>query len=421
MDKTERRYIHPLVEYREHIELGYFVEEIEEKERAFRKNENDHRVAREYIRYLRIYLENRLLDLFDVSEPKLPPEPTLADLINGLRSRVNCGMQPFTGRIFHDIVGDPALKDGSDFLELIVNKSHHGRAYERWLQRDVEEVAEEEPVNVLATPIVMVPPKFRVPIIENLAAFACEVSPGEPIESYESIIGEDVLKNHAVYQINTHNFGFAGRIYCRAIVKLSEEAVPDNSLVIALHEDKVYARRLWIDKVKPGMVGLGSDAENPMKRPPSLFLPYNEVKLLKVVGVVFGDEKPLQRTSEEAVKVDDWGDLEDVELIFRDIRGDSAIPFALPRQMILGGKRIEPSEMEGYRGYPVAIATSGMGEGAALKRIGEKIDGAPYIRLFESIGGLGESMLVRTEDVDMLGNLPLLVSARRVLGVLYEA
>lgn len=447
-DKVQRRYIHPLAQSREHIELGYFVEEIEEKERAFRENKDEPRVAREYIRYLRIYLENRLLDLFDVSGPRLPLKPTLAALIEGLRSRVHSGIEPFTGPVYADLVNDPALKGGSTFRELM-NKSHHGRedevaytdvsgaqeecrrmrklvtdaweAYERWLRRDVEKDVEEKSINVLGTPNAMVAPPFRAPIIENLAAFTSEVSPGEPLEGYELINGQDLLQNHAVYLINTHNFGFAGRIYCRAIVKLSEESVADNSLVIALYKDKVYARRVWIDEAKRGMVTLGSDAENPMKRPPSLFLPSNEVKLLQVVGIVFGDEKALRKTSEEAVEVDEWGDLEKVELVFRDVRGESAIPFALPGQMILGGRQLEASDLEEHKGYLVAIATSGASGGAALKRIGERVDGAPHIRQFESIGGLGESMLVRIEDVgNVLGNLPLLVSARLVLGVLYE-
>jgi hypothetical protein len=389
-DKAERRCIHPLVEKREHIELGYFVEEIEEKERAFKENENEHRVAREYVRYLRIYSENCLLDLFDVSEPKLPPKPTLADLINGLRRRVNSGIEPFTGKVFCKLVGEPMLKDGSDFLELM-NKSHHGHedqimynevsgvkeectrvrklvkdareAYERWLRRDEEEDVEEERASVLGTPTAMAPPRFRARVIENLAAFTCEVSPGEPLESHESIFGEKILQNHAVYLINTHNFGFAGKIYSRAIVRLSSDSIPDNSLVIGLYKGKVYARRLWRDEEKPGLVGLGSDAENPVKRPPSLFLPAGEVKLLQVIGIIFGDSKPLQGTSEEAVKVNDWGDLEKVELMFKDVRGESAIPFALPRQMILGGRRLEPSELEEHKGCPAAIATNRMGGG----------------------------------------------------------
>jgi hypothetical protein len=70
------------------------------------------------------------------------------------------------------------------------------------------------------------------------------------------------------------------------------------------------------------------------------------------------------------------------------------------------------------KGCPVALATT---EGDAFKRIGEVVAGMPHVRQFDPVGGLGTSMLVRTEDVeDSLRKLPLLLSVRRVLGVLYE-
>ena len=76
------------------------------------------------------------------------------------------------------------------------------------------------------------------------------------------------------------------------------------------------------------------------------------------------------------------------------------------------------SQFDELEGSPVAIATS---EGSAFKRIGKAVPRAPHVRQFESIGGLGESMLVRTEDIeDSFTALPLLQSIRRVLGVLYE-
>jgi hypothetical protein len=82
---------------------------------------------------------------------------------------------------------------------------------------------------------------------------------------------------------------------------------------------------------------------------------------------------------------------------------------------------LEVSRLEEMKGCPVAIATSGITEGAVFKRIGESVPRAPHVRLFESIGGLGESMLVRIEDIGgTFGGLPVLRSVRRVVGVLYE-
>ena len=73
-----------------------------------------------------------------------------------------------------------------------------------------------------------------------------------------------------------------------------------------------------------------------------------------------------------------------------------------------------------HKGKLVAIATS---RGAALKRVGESVPGIPYLRQFESVGGLGDSLLVRTEDVegDGMEELPVMHGARLVLGVLYDS
>ena len=77
-----------------------------------------------------------------------------------------------------------------------------------------------------------------------------------------------------------------------------------------------------------------------------------------------------------------------------------------------------PSQLEEMKGCLAALATS---DRSVFKRIGDSVPGVPHVRQFESIGGLGESMLVRTEDIeDAFAKLPLFQSARHVLGVLYE-
>jgi len=70
-------------------------------------------------------------------------------------------------------------------------------------------------------------------------------------------------------------------------------------------------------------------------------------------------------------------------------------------------------------GEMVALDTSG---GCAFKRVGEVLPGAEHVRQFESIGGLGESLLVRTEAIenDPFHGLPLLRDTREILGVLYS-
>ncbi len=437
---VERRRIHPLNAPRHHIELGQFVETIEEKRREFERpeNKNQPQPAIDYINNLRIYLENQLLDFFDTAQPGLPHNPTLLDLTRGLRTRQNNTSEPFSGSVFTKLLSDPAITDNSPFLRLM-NSSHHGNEdeitfndvwqvrevcvrlrklvdaaheeYERWMRRDPREPTNELPD--LVEPIV--PPNFSVPIITDLAAFVADQPISEAMQSDE-LFSSNWFTNHAVYIINTDNLGFAGARNYRAIVDLSDEPPKDNDLVIALYQDKVFARRLLHDSIYPETITLGSEAANPLKRLHSLVLPINEVRLLKIIGILFDDQPHYPKPAGEAVLVNDVGLLRKVELVFR-IVGDSAIPLALDNQVILGGNSVVPSQLKEMEGQLVAVATS---EGTAFKRVSKIVPGVPHLRQFESIGGLGESMLIRTEELeDSFDNLPLLISTRHILGVLY--
>ena len=259
-------------------------------------------------------------------------------------------------------------------------------------------------------------PSLNVPVIEELAAFTADTSPSEALQSDECFTGRR-FANHAIYTINTHNFGFAGKRHCRAIVDLNDDTIIDNRLVIALHGDNVYARRLRMQNTRPEILGLCSEAEDPLKRSPTLILPTEEVRLLMVVGILFDDRPHHTESNEEASIVSKADIFDKVELVFK-VRGISALPLALDGQAILGGCCLTPTQVNQMEGQLVAVSTS---EGSAFKRIGQAIPKAPHVRMFESVGGLGESMLIRTEDInDAYDGVPLMTSARQVLGVLYN-
>jgi len=438
---SDHHRIHPPNAQRLCIELSPFIEEIDRRRHEFEDpaNENKHQPARDYIKQLRIYLEHRLLDFFDVPVPRLPRDPTLADLIDGVRKRRKDANEPFKSQAFEHLVSDPALVSDSEFIK-IMNLSHHHKEteitygdvkhvagdcirvrkeidaaheeYERWLCRD--------PSDSLAPPSVIPaagePISLSVPIIENLAAFTESTPPGEPSDGFEQFTFAE-LGEYAIYAVRTHNFGFACPQNCRAIVSLADDSVPDRCLVIALHGDKTYARRLIRDQSRPEVVALGSEAQDPSQRAPSLVLPTREVKLLKVIGILFDHEPIYPRSREEATLDPNCRILKKVTIAFEAI-GDSALPLALPRQLILGGDPVLPNQLTEVDGQIVALATT---EGAMLKRVGATVPGMPYLRQFESIGGMGGSLLVRTEDVeDAIEDLPLLNSLRQILGIIYR-
>ncbi|MDP8240378.1 MAG: ATP-binding protein [Candidatus Hatepunaea meridiana] len=439
-DKLNHRIIHTLNNERHCLKLGVFVEEIDKKRKAFEDNENVHQPARDYVKDLRIYLEQRMIDFCGTIDSDLPHDPTLSDLINYVRRLRRKGNEPFINLTFRNLVNAPLMLPNSPFLTLM-NKCHHGQEgdieygevfdikdnwrqatdlidaahedYDRWMRRDVGKKVSEKPP--MPSPISF--PSVSVPLIEDLAAFTAGDYYSEVGES-EKIVLLDRFTNESIYYINTHNLGFSASIGYRVIVNLSDEEVPDNSLVIALHKDSVYARRLLRSDSFAGILALGSESENPTKRPRSLLLPLEEVQLLKINGVLFDDQPVYSKSTDEAELLSGYSLLDKVELMFK-VTGDSALPLALPNQIILGGRAILPNELSTMKDVLVAIATS---NGQFFKRVGDSVPGKSYLRLFESIGGIGDSIMVHTEDVENgeYNEIPQLIHARQILGVLYD-
>jgi hypothetical protein len=91
----------------------------------------------------------------------------------------------------------------------------------------------------------------------------------------------------------------------------------------------------------------------------------------------------------------------------------------LPGQVILGGAELTSNDLDAWEGKLVA-ATLNDGT-SVLKRVGVRLGGSlAHLRQFETIGGLGSSIVIATETIDDVASTPVMASARRVLGVLYE-
>lgn len=110
-------------------------------------------------------------------------------------------------------------------------------------------------------------------------------------------------------------------------------------------------------------------------------------------------------------------DQADAEAMYQ-ARGSSGVPLILDGQTVLGGVAIMPDGIDQYRRRLVAVCTDD-GE-AFFKRVGDPLPGLPRLRLFESVSGLGDSRVIRMEDVeDKDVAVPRFVGAREVIGVLY--
>lgn len=433
--------LHPLGAARATLGLGPLVEEIERAREAFedQPNENLASPGVAYLRALRTYLEDRLRDLLDSPAVRLSDKPSLSDLLGVLRSLRSRGVEPFSERSFRPIADEQALKQDHRCIELL-NRSIHEpstitymavKAIEQDLRRVLEAVEtatqgfelwrRREILPITARPASPPPPplafpRVAVPLYTKVAAFATGGVAGQIQETGERL-DPAWFESKALYLLNTHNFGFAAPHGCRVIVNLGDEAPTDNRLVVAHYRGKWLARRLHRDEARPSVIVLGSDAENPLSRPPSKFLEAADVQLYKVVGLLFDSRPTFRRESDEAIPLDDAGLLSRTEVALQ-VDGDSALPLALPGQVILCGRAIAPADLGSSHGQIVAVAGEDF---AYFKRVGASISGSPHIRLFETIGGRGDSLLLRTEEVEGdNAKVPLITAAREILGVLYD-
>ena len=136
----------------------------------------------------------------------------------------------------------------------------------------------------------------------------------------------------------------------------------------------------------------------------------------QVTGVIFDHDLVVGKGSDEAVQVDVSAILGRVELAFRII-DESAVPLALEKQIVLGGRRIELNEVGQYEDQLVAVT---LDDGQSLfKRVGKALPGElGHLRQFESIGGLGSSQILSIGQPH--AGFGTITHVRRIFGVLYH-
>jgi hypothetical protein len=443
--QTDHRAVCPVNAVCSFVRLPLSEDGLVRKRKAFESPENTDLAvpAQEYASEVRTYVEAGLAGLFEEPAYAGPTHDLgLSDLIGSVRSKHKELSPFFVVPAVRQFCQSPVLSQGSAALRLL-NKSHHP-GKEKLTYMHVKEVAEDllqvcslvrnvqeeyrrwrkrEPLLPIVTnalSLVPVAQAFRdLPKIATLSAFAGGSSSGVTgVE--EEVFGGEWFIGKALMRLNTHNFGFAAPI--NSVVIVDCEAVPpvDRSLVVAGHGDKVYARRLLRMAQDPSVLALAAETVDPRQRPPTLLLPASEVAAHRVVGVLLDrDFPPVLGYKHEAKAVGmELLELSNVKVAF-GVKDESALPLALPGQIVLGGVALQPTEFEKNVGQLVALT---LDDGRQLfKRIGSALPAAlSHIRQFESIGGYGESFLAATEEVEgRLGDFPLIRGCRLVVGVLY--
>lgn len=417
-----------------------------ERKKRFDADPNEEEPARDFADGCRVFLEAQLGDMFDdpahSSWAKTTPNPTLADFVQRMRPLVRAGSSGMFGAdIFRRFADHSALDDNSPVVALM-NKAHHGRRGDitagevaqcadqlvdllklaegmreecyRWRRRDVPAAKQKLEVpgaiesTALATP--------RVVICPDLAAFTGQWA-GAASQDEPEILNPGVLESCTAYYLRRANFGFAAPAGSLAIVKSIPLLSADRRLVIARHGTDVYARRLVRGANSSGLIGLTAETPDPrIRNPKTIFLPESETAIHQVVGIILDHKVRVDHGPEEAVAVDANTELQQIAVAFRVV-DESAVPLALDKQVVLGGEQIELDTLGQHRDALVALS---LDDGSSIfKRVGSALPGElSYLRLFESVGGLGSSQVLSIGKAAK--GIAAIVRARKIIGVLYN-
>lgn len=438
----DHRQILPATGNHQVLILNESITQIIKRRNHFENHENDHQAAQEYLNSLRIYLESCLSYFFDYPVSDLPEKPTFANYYTAIVERVKEGVLSFSGQVFKELIQEPSLQPGSDIYRLL-NESHHHNAdritynevyelknelkkitklvelareeYERWIRREPplenknETVVELEKYNL----------SLDVPLAASLAASSGERSTESADES-EEIYSPAWLNQHTIFLNKTDNMGFAAQPNTRLLVETRNSIPEDQSWVIAKQKEKFLVRRVVTTPNHYEMVTLIGESSDPTRRCPPLHVRKDDVLLYRVVGVLFDESQDFRKTNSDAIPDENCKILAKVKKAFR-VEGTSALPLAIDGQILLGGRELLPSDFTNMEGCIVGLGTK---DGNLLKRLGKQINlpNGEHIRQFDSIGGVGESYILRTEEIedDPYYDVPLIESAVEILGVIYE-
>lgn len=440
----EHRSVHPVNPLRLRLETAQAIEELDCKRNLYEQDKDNASRAQEYANEVRIFLEARLADLFD--DPAYPAysgpskAPTLIDYLGHLRHLVNNPPNAlFRGKAVADFSQSKALSSDAECMR-VLNKSHHNRgalsagdvfavsndlnAVRKLAERMHTEFRHwrwHEPLEAAAPPTNVVPFKpvsirpLKVSIYPDLAAFTSNSTPEASQEVALGSVDETWFADKSLFLIRTDNFGFALPAGCIAIAESTSYDGKDHNLVVARQHGHLLARRLF-RPAKADELALAAEAPDPRISKPTLFFDVDSIVLHRVVGMLT-EQPPPPPSGGEATLLHSAASLSQIAAAYR-VREESAIPLALPGQVVLGGDLIARDALKMHEGTLVALS---LDDGSnVFKRIGKRVPGSnKQLWQFESVGGLGTSMIVSLAEPEERSDAPRFLSARRIVGVLY--
>ena len=418
--------------------LSPAVEAIYERQKDWQADENSAGKAQDFVSTVRLYVENRLWNLL-ATDPIVMHKPTLAELIQALRTARNNGEKPFDEVPFRSMLSHAALRDNAPFYRTI-NKAHHrlqdvtpydagqvekvfreidrllrscSACYARFMGRLTRE---DKDLIFTDFPPAPKPATFTgraIPLFGEVSArSSVNVLAVEKIGQYFNL---DELGEIALYGVRSPSLGSLALQGQVVVVSIQEEA-QDGDPVVALSGEKIYLRRLFGDKSDPSRVVLASDTTGTERVPPTLILPKARTRLLPIVGVLY---EQLRFSGKEEAESIDASPLLGRDLVAANVTDDSAYPIIRSGDVVLmeGIKSLGADvigELEDR--IVVAVTEDGSESFAYLKRLGGHF--GPGLRFLENVGLKGNALAVATSADAISSSIPPLYGLWRVHGTL---
>jgi hypothetical protein len=428
--------VNPISRSRLTASVSPAVEEIYERQQEWREDENNSGKAQQFVSTVRLYVENRLWNLLAI-DPIVIHKPTLADLIQALRTARNSGEHPFNEPPFEALLSHRALRDTAPFYQ-IINKAHHrlhevtpveaeqvatafdeadrllrscAASYARFMGRLTREERDLFLPDLPPHPQPFVPSQTPLPLLGDVAAR----SSADLLAI--SQVGETVnlqdLGAIALYGVRSSGLGALALQGQIVMVSLEKEA-QDGDAVVAIHEDRIYLRRLHCDQRDPSRIALACDRTGTDRLPPTVLLAKARTRLMPIIGVLY-EQETFWRQSEEACRVDSCKVL-DCKLVAARVADDSAYPLIRSGDIVLlEAMSMDLGEVAHLEDRIVVAIVVGSGDGFAyLKRLGAET--SPGIRILENVGIKGRALAVCANPEHTFAGVPVLQALWRVHG-----
>jgi hypothetical protein len=271
------------------------VEEIFERLQEWQDDENNAAKAQQFVSTVRLYVENRLWDLL-ATDPMIMHKPTLADLIQSVRSAHNNGEPPFEEPPFQALLSRGALRDNAPFYK-IINKAHHrlhevtpheagevaepfkeidrllrscSASYARFMGRLTREDRDLFLADLPPAPAQTALNRGPVRLLGDVSArSSADVEADMDAGQVFDLDGLGAVALFGVRSPGLGAFALQGQVVVASLVSDARDGNP----VVSLSGDKIYLRRLLGDRRDPSRVVLACDQTGTERVPPTLMLP----------------------------------------------------------------------------------------------------------------------------------------------------